>query len=339
MNFISEENSIINLDSEKENETNISNNYSSKKIIQTDSNPDEINYYYLEINKKNKQILELKSIIFKLKKTQEKLIQDIKSLQKKLHPFLNKNKKDKSQEHYLITKIQKLQNENNNLKTRINKSEVKENKFINNINNRLKKAKRDIKILSFENKNNNNILLAIQNFLFNINYKLNSDNQKLIFDLSLIDNTTFIHNLQILESNLISKVNHIDNIGNIYSYNNKNYNQKSMGNLNIDYKNNSNTINNNNDKIIQNVKKIFKHKKGGMKSFLNNKNKKYKNQMNLGIYNCFYEMENQKNNQPMKAYYLANNYTKELESNEDISYENKSNNDNSSLLSYSKKEE
>ena len=294
MNFASEGNSIINLDSENENYTNSSNNFSFKQIEKIDSNPDEINYYYLEINKKNKQILELKSIIFKLKKTQEKLIQDIKSLQKKLHPFLNKNKKDKSQEHYLITKIQKLQNENNNLKTRINKSEVKENKFINNINNRLKKAKRDIKILSFENKNNNNILLAIQNFLFNINDKLNTNEQKLIFDLSLIDNTTFIHNLQILESNIISKLNQLNNIGSICFNNNKNYRLKSMGNLDFDSKMNSNTIVNNNNKTIHNVKRILKHKKGGMKSFLNNKNKKYKNQINLGNYNSFYEKENQK---------------------------------------------
>ena len=339
MNFISEGNSVISIDLEKEIDTNISNNYSSKKIEETKSSQDEINYYYVEINKKNKQILELKSIIFNLKKTQEKLINEIKSLQMKLHPFLIKNKNDELQDQYLISKIKKLQNENNTLKIKINKSEEKENKFINNINNKLKKAERDIKILSSENKNNNNILLAIQNFLFNISDKLNTNNdQKLIFDLSLIDNNNFIHNLQILESNITSKLNQLNKIGSICLYNNKSYYKKSMGNLDNGYKMNSNTIINNNDKIIHNVKRIFKHKKGRIKSFLNNNNKKCKNQMGMGIYNSFNEIENQKNNKPIKAYYLTNNYDKEFDSNEDICYKNNSNNGNNGLYD-SKKEE
>ena len=73
-------------------------------------------------------------------------------------PFLIKNKDEELQDQYFISKIGKLQNENDKLKLRINKIEEKENKFIYNLNNKIKEAERDIKILSFENKNNNILL-------------------------------------------------------------------------------------------------------------------------------------------------------------------------------------
>ena len=72
-NFLSEGNSIINYDIEKENEKE---NYYEKRI-------DDINYCYSQINKKNKQIIEYKNIIANLKSNQEKILQDIETLQKK----------------------------------------------------------------------------------------------------------------------------------------------------------------------------------------------------------------------------------------------------------------
>ena len=74
---------------------------------------------------------------------------------------------------------------------KINKNEEKENIFYNNINNKLLKAERDIQLLSFENKNNNNIILAIQNFLFNISDKINTEKQTLVFDLSISESSSF----------------------------------------------------------------------------------------------------------------------------------------------------
>ena len=261
-NFLSEGNSIINYDIEKENEKE---NYYEKRI-------DDINYCYSQINKKNKQIIEYKNIIANLKSNQEKILQDIETLQKKTsNSSLNKPKNkiseiknEFSHEQILLSKIKKLQNENKKLKMRINKSEEKEKIFYANINNKLLKAERDIELLSFENKNNNNIILAIQNFLFNINEKINSENQTLIFDLSLIDNNTFIHNLQILESNIINKINQLNNIGNICLYNSRNYDKRKLYDFEGDtYIKNHYTIGGgggNNDTKIKNIKKILKHR-------------------------------------------------------------------------------
>ena len=207
LNVVSEGNNIITNDVENKKD----NYYYSHKYIKENKNDDDIYYYYSEINKKNKQIIELKSIISNMKNNEEKLFSEVKSLQSHIPNSTNNNNLTKTQkrieqEQILLEKIKKLQNENMKLRTRINKSEEKKNIFFNNINNKLLKAERDIQLLSFENKSNNNLILAIQNFLFNISNKINSKKQTLIFDLSIIDNNTFIHNLQILEANIINKI-------------------------------------------------------------------------------------------------------------------------------------
>ena len=342
MNFLSEGNSITScIESEKETE-----NYSSKKSdkIDTNTNAESINYFYLEINKKNKQITELKSIISNLKKAQDKLINENKLLQKKIHPS-SKDSCPKDQKQFLISKIKSLQNENSTLKRRINNSEEKDNIFYKNINNKLLKAERDIKILSFENKNNNNILLAIQNFLFNITEKFYSKNQNLVFDLSLVDNNTFIRNLQILEANIVNNLNQLNNIGNICLCNNHNSRNKSIKTIDdINYnKNNHTNIISNDEKKMKNIKRILKHKKS-LKSFnylnLNDEhNKKNKNYMSYGcLYSNYYEGENQKNDKPMKAYYFKNNYNREFSLNDDICYDNKTQKINNYLNSYKNSE-
>ena len=343
MNFLSEGNSITSgIESEKETE-----NYYTKKSdkidTNTNTNTESINYFYLEINKKNKQITELKSIISNLKKAQDKLINENKLLQKKIDPF-SKDSYSKDQKHFLISKIKSLQSENSTLKRRINNSEEKDNIFYKNINNKLLKAERDIKILSFENKNNNNILLAIQNFLFNITEKFYSKNQNLIFDLSLVDNNTFIRNLQILEANIINNLNQLNNIGNICLYNDHSRNKsiKTIDDINY-YKNNHTNIISNDDKKMKNIKRILKHKKS-LKSFnylnLNDEhNKKNKNYMSYGcLYSNYYEGENQKNDKPMKAYYFKNNYNREISLNDDICYDNKTQKINNYLNSYKNSE-
>ena len=341
MNFLSEGNSVtFGIESEKETE-----NYNSKKSdkIDTNTNAESINYFYLEINKKNKQITELKSIISNLKATQEKLISDNKLLQKKIRPN-SKDSNTKEQKQFLISKIKSLQNENLTLKRRINNSEEKDNIFYKNINNKLLKAERDIKILSFENKNNNNILLAIQNFLFNITEKFYSNKPNLVFDLSLVDNNTFIRNLQVLEANIINNLNQLNNIGNICLSNDQSRNKSinTIDEINYDKNNNTNIINDE-DKKMKNIKRILKHKKS-LKSFnylnLNDAhNKKNKNYMSYGcLYSNYYEGENQKNDKPMKAYYFKNNYNRESSINDDISYENKTQKINNYLSSYKNRE-
>jgi hypothetical protein len=341
MNFLSEGNSVtFGIESEKETE-----NYNSKKTdkIDTNTNAESINYFYLEINKKNKQITELKSIISNLKKTQEKLISDNKLLQKKIRPN-SKDSNTKEQKQFLISKIKSLQNENLTLKRRINNSEEKDNIFYNSINSKLLKAERDIKILSFENKNNNNILLAIQNFLFNITEKFYSNKSNLVFDLSLVDNNTFIRNLQVLEANIINNLNQLNNIGNICLSNDQSRNKSinTIDEINYDKNNNTNIINDE-DKKMKNIKRILKHKKS-LKSFnylnLNDAhNKKNKNYMSYGcLYSNYYEGENQKNDKPMKAYYFKNNYNRESSINDDISYENKTQKINNYLSSYKNRE-
>ena len=341
MNFLSEGNSITSdIESEKETE-----NYTSKKKdkIDTNTNVESINYFYLEINKKNKQITDLKSIISNLQKEREKLINENKLLQKKILPS-SKNSCTKDQKQFLISKIKSLQNENSTLKRRINNSEEKDNIFYKNINNKLLKAERDIKILFFENKNNNNILLAIQNFLFNITEKFFSKNQNLIFDLSLVDNNAFIRNLQILEANIINNLNQLNNIGNICLYNNHSRNKsiKTIDDINYN-KNNCTNIISNDDKKMKNIKKILKHKKS-LKSFnylnLNDEhNKKNKNYMSCAcLYSNYYGDENQKNDKPMKAYDFKNNYNREFSLNDDICYDNKREKKNNYLNSYKNNE-
>ena len=322
MNFFSEGNSIINY--EKENE----------KRYYYDKHIDDMHYCYSEINKKNKQIIQLKTIISNLKITQEKLLSEIKALQNKNLNYSSKQKiktnepQKNSQEFILLSKIKKLQRENSKLKMRLNNSEEKENIFYKNINNKLLKAERDIQKLSFENKNNNNIILAIQNFLFNVNDKLNPQKQPLIFDLSLVDNDTFIHNLQILELNIITKINQLNNIGNMCLYNSRNNNNKKIiYDNNYIYDENHHTINGNNAYILQNLKKNLKVK-GKMKTinYLNSKNIISKKKFGFGLfYNNFFDSEKQKNSKPLKAYSLRNNFFKEIGINDDINFENKDN--------------
>ena len=214
--LLREVNSVSNLDIENEKD-----NYIIKKFNKRKNHDDDIYYFYSELNKKNKKINELKSIISNMKNNEENLFYKVKSL-KYLIPNSsdkNKNKKEEQKiierEDILLQIIKNLQNENMILKIQINKNEELKRHFYNHINDKLLKAERDIQILSHENNNNNNIIVAIQNFLFNINDKIKNKNQKLIFNLSLIDNKTFIQNLQILESNIINKLNQLNNIGNM----------------------------------------------------------------------------------------------------------------------------
>ena len=329
MNYINEGTKNINLDLEKVNQKNI---YYPKKPEKEVINSNEINYFYLEINKKNKQITELKSIISNLTQIQEKLLNEIKLLQNKIQPdfsnIKNSESCDLSHEQFLISKIKKLKDENSTLKLRINKSEEKDNKFYNNINSKLIKAERDLQKLSLENQNNNNIILAIQNFLFNVNDKLKKDKQKLSFDLTKVDSNTFIRNLQILESNIINKFNQLNNIGNICLYNSRNSSTVNIAENNINLKRDHHTIINDNDKKFHNIKRIFKHRKS-VKSINNlNIHKKNKNKVGLGcISNNFFMEENQKNNKPIKAYYLTNNCNKEFDIDEDICFKNSLNNE------------
>ncbi len=328
-NFISEGNSLIHYEIENDKE----NYFNSELNILNKNNTEQMNYFYKEINKKNKQIIELKSIISTLKKSQETLLYEIKSLQNQIPSYSNKSKnylnqlesKNNGQEQILLSKIKKLQNENTKLKMRINKSEEKENIFYNNINNKLLQAERDIQILSFENKNNNNIILAVQNFLFNVNDKINSKSQSLLFDLSLIDNTTFIQNLQILELNIINKINQLNNIGNICLHNSsRNSNTKIKEDIDKCKKNNNTIEANCNDKKIKNLKKILKQKKemntiDYLNSNINNRKREHLRGVGT-FYNNFFEKD--KNNKPLKVFSFRNNYFKELGLCDDIGYNN-----------------
>ena len=322
MNYISE-GININFDLENFNQNSI---YYPKKKNKEFINSDEINYLYLKINKKNKQITELKSKISNLNQIQEKLLNDIKLLQNKnqsdFSNIKNTDSSDLSHEQFLIAKIKKLKNENSKLIIKINKSEEKDNIFYNNINNKLIKAERDLQKLSLENRNNNNIILAIQNFLFNINDKMKKDKQNLNFDLSVVDNNTFIRNLHILESNIINKFNQLNSIGNICLNNRRNSSILNLPDNDINFKRNHHSINNENDKKFHNIKRIFKHRKNAKS--INNLNieKKNKAKMSLGCISSNFLKEENQNNNPIKAYYLTNNCNKEFDTDEDICFKN-----------------
>ena len=341
LNFVSEGNSIIYYDLENENEKL----YASELNIINNNNTEQMNYFYKEINKKNKQITELKSIISTLKRSQETLLYEIKSLQSKnKNPSYKNNvsqqeSKNAGQEKILLSKIKKLQNENTKLKMRLNKSQEKENIFYNNINNKLLKAERDIQILSFENKNNNNIILAIQNFLFNVNDKINSENNSLIFDLSQINNNTFIRNLQILEANILNKINQLNNIGNICLSSSRKSHNTIMPEEIVNCKKNNYTINENgnNEKKLKNIKKTMKPKKElNTINYLYSHNRKRENRMGIGtLYNTLFEKN--KNNRPLRIYNFRNNYFKELGLNDDIRFNNKSSNVNGGRNNHKKK--
>ena len=348
LNVVSEGNNIITNDDENKKD----NYYYSHKYIKENKNDDDIYYYYSEINKKNKQIIELKSIISNMKNNEEKLFSEVKSLQSYIpnstkNNNLTKTQKRIEQEQILLEKIKKLQNENMKLRTRINKSEEKKNIFFNNINNKLLKAERDIQLLSFENKSNNNLILAIQNFLFNISNKINSKKQTLIFDLSIIDNNTFIHNLQILEANIINKINQLNNIGNMCLNNSRNYFKH---NMNYTHDNNFDTYNNNNNRYtineynnnkIKNLKKVLKNKYE-MKTinYLNSNNKKIQKKLSFKLfYNNFLDGEKNKDGKPLKAYKLSNNTFKGISGNGDICFENSNNKINNVSIENSKRNE
>ena len=344
LDFLKEVNSVSNLDTENEKD----NFYSKTKI----KNDDDIYYFYSEINKKNKQITELKSIISHLKNNEENLFHEVKSLKNLIPNYSDKNKNKKEEqkiierEEILLQIIKKLQNENIKLKMKINKNEEVKMNFYNRINDKLLKAERDIQLLSCENKNNNNIILAIQNFLFNINDKIKTKSQKLIFDLSLIDNKTFIHNLQILELNIINKLKQLNIIGNMCLNNSRNY----KNNLYDIYDNNYNSYNNkhytinvNNENKIENIRKNLKDKYK-MKTYnnLNIQNQQLEKKLSYKFfYNNFLDEENkkQKDRKHLKTYNLRNNSFKEISGNGDICFENSTDKKDIDKLESSKKSE
>lgn len=184
-------------------------------------NEEQINHFYIELNQKNKKILELKSRINSLLNSENNLLKEISILKAKnqgansteentnnkencnINNINNRN--NNKNENQLLSLIKNLEEENSLLKVKLNNCKEKENMFNQIINTKLHQAEKELKTLSSININQSNILLALQNFLFNINDKI-GNNQELIFDLSIVDNKTFLKNLQTLEKNINNKI-------------------------------------------------------------------------------------------------------------------------------------
>lgn len=139
-----------------------------------------------------------------------------------------------------FNKIKCLQLENLNLKKDIDKNLKKDDDFYEVISSKLFRAQKDIEQISLINDNSNGILIAIQKFLSKIKKQIGLDNE-LVFDLSKIDNKTFIHNLSILEMNISNKLLRLNNIENsikleFLEYNQiDNKNQTKLNNFNSKY--------------------------------------------------------------------------------------------------------
>lgn len=172
-------------------------------------------FLFDELNKKNRQINVLNEKIQLLLEENKRLLGQINtlkqhnySLNKIFEQNNNKNYKDSLiKENQFMLIIQKLQEENDLLKMKLNEKQKIEEKYQNTIDNKLKTTSIQLQNLLIMNINKDNIIIDLQNFLNNINVKINKDKNRYVFDLNKIDYKLFSSNLKKLEEDIINKFN------------------------------------------------------------------------------------------------------------------------------------
>ena len=185
------------------------------KLDETCDTVNNFSVYQKELNKKNKQIIELENIIKELMNNNNNNnnnncshishMTEKSNNQSQIHnsSYTISFQNNISQNH-MISLIQVLQKENAILKNKLNEDQKIEDKFSNTIQFKLLSAKDEIENLKKMNTNKDNIIMTMQNFLNNINKIIS--NEKINLNFNQIDVKTFSNNLKELEQEIISKL-------------------------------------------------------------------------------------------------------------------------------------
>lgn len=183
-------------------------------IIKLDETCDTVNnfsVYQNELNKKNKQIIELENKIKELTENKNNQLLHIEKSNNQSQinfPLSNNISFQNNISHnHLLSLIQILQQENDLLKNKLSSEQKIEDKYSNTIQYKLLSAKNEIENLKKMNTNKDNIIMNMQNFINNINKIISNENINL--NLDQIDIKTFIVNLKELERQIISKIQKI----------------------------------------------------------------------------------------------------------------------------------
>lgn len=179
-------------------------------IIKLDETCDTVNnfsVYQNEINKKNKQIIELENKIKELTENKNNQLLHIEKSNNQSQINNNISFQNNISHNHLLSLIQILQQENALLKNKLSSEQKIEDKYTNTIQYKLLSDKNEIENLKKMNTNKDNIIMNMQNFINNINKIITNENINL--NLGQIDIKTFIINLKELEQLIISKIQKI----------------------------------------------------------------------------------------------------------------------------------
>ena len=180
--------------------------------VNSPSNP---NYFYQELDKKNKEIRELKEKVSTLldeKILLNKTINDLREKNKKLiiseekeNQKLDSNNNRKIKELYQILNI--IQNENKILKDKLSKQDNFEKDFNNTVKNKLTQAQRNVDNLSVLNTIKDNIILDYQDFVNTLN-EIVGKKFNFILDFSNDKIDTYKINLTKIQNKVLEHLNY-----------------------------------------------------------------------------------------------------------------------------------
>ena len=180
--------------------------------VNSPSNP---NYFYQELDKKNKEIQELKEKVSSLldeKTLLNKTINDLREKNKKLiiseekeNQKLDSNNNRKIKELYQILNI--IQNENKILKDKLSKQDNFEKDFNNTVKNKLTQAQRNVDNLSVLNTIKDNIILDYQDFVNTLN-EIVGKKFNFILDFSNDKIDTYKINLTKIQNKVLEHLNY-----------------------------------------------------------------------------------------------------------------------------------
>ena len=177
--------------------------------------PSNPNYFYQELDKKNKEIQELKEKVSSLldeKTLLNKTINDLREKNKKLiiseekeNQKLDSNNNRKIKELYQILNI--IQNENKILKDKLSKQDDFEKDFNNTVKNKLTQAQRNVDNLSVLNTIKDNIILDYQDFVNTLN-EIVGKKFNFILDFSNDKIDTYKINLTKIQNKVLEHLNY-----------------------------------------------------------------------------------------------------------------------------------
>lgn len=222
------------------------------------TSPSEVtSYFYKELDRKNKQISELKARINSLLDNKQNLQSQIESLKMKNYS-LSSNCEQETQmttiasqkkENELKEQINYLLRENEMLKQRCNQKEGAESNFQNTITYKLNQAKKEIDNLSVMNTYKDNLLSRMQDFYNKIN-NIAGTRYNYTLDYCNDDLNLYMKRMKEIEDKAIQQLQFEDyHHGTAYfgNQNNNTSNNNIIGNTNL-------VVENNNGEQKQNIK-------------------------------------------------------------------------------------